>query len=920
MKSNKKLQKNTNIDQIRITISNENGTATADANASASDDSWKTATIDIDPLVDNKDDEATTEITITITYLIGNVATGTTTREVTITIDNVSPSITTSPIELPITDGEDFIFDIIFSENINISTFTAADFTITPSSLASITDIAFDGTTATITATTNIPEDQEGKLTISVGNQWQDLAANEASTNQAQQLYDIDVQRPTVSDTYSETTATENEYIITYEFSEEVVGITASNFEITTGTGTIADDITHDSDNNTVILTVTSTNDTITMSVTGYTDTSKNVGNEETATFILGDVEVTSPTIGDDDINDIGGNYTFILTFTRKILASTLTTSDFVNTDANPNIQIKTITPSASTTREFTVEFNITNKNDTANVDFTIATGTVGIEPQTNSEPIVISIDRAPRIITLDGGEFFNKEQLGNDSEFSYNLTFSEAIDKESFIANDFVITSTNGGVSAHSVITFDDDSAGATVTFAVDASTDDIFSINIPDESYTDQANNTNRETIDLPRTIDIDNIDPTIDSPTLYEPTTQSFTLTIDFNEALQFTEVTGDVPILASSDIILINATSSGITVENSGGKGRIQIELELDLSKTQATITISGDSFSDMRGNIGKGTYTLTIDIEALILSWITAGGIACQNFTFDAGDGSSSTPYQISNICQLQNIASNDVTAGGVAYSDLLSASYILTTSIDATYTSGWNDGAGFNPVGDNALAFGGGTFDGGGFTLSNLTINRGDTSFIGLFGAIIGTIKDITLDGVNITGLAATGGLVGQNHGTISNSSVSGSISGTGIVNTGGLVGFNPGTIDNGRFSGSVSGTGKNVGGLVGQNDGTISNSSVSGSVSGTGENVGGLVGQNGGAIMNSISSGNVTGPINVTSVGGFIGLHVSSSNLNDNIWCNLNNSSLLVIGEGKDSVANDEINTIIVSDDNCPQ
>ena len=129
----------------------------------------------------------------------------------------------------------------------------------------------------------------------------------------------------------------------------------------------------------------------------------------------------------------------------------------------------------------------------------------------------------------------------------------------------------------------------------------------------------------------------------------------------------------------------------------------------------------------------------------------------------------------------------------MAYKNLLDQNFVLTQNIDTTYTSNWNSGKGFNPIGyyktlgDNDTFTG--TFDGGSFTLSNLTIDRA-TDNIGLFGYNFrGTIKDITLDSVDITGDTTVGGLVGFNfNGTIENSNSYGNVEGQSYV--GGLVGY----------------------------------------------------------------------------------------------------------------------------------
>ena len=965
------------IDQITITISNSDASSIGIANRN----DWETTTIDVFDLVqdqDGSDDgdghedgDQDGDVTITVTYSSNGNAVGTaTTITLNIIYDGTAPSITSFTEQstlLPITDGENFSFTLTFSENINTSTFTAADF-VNLSSLITISNITFSGATATITATTDIPENQQGNLTIDVGTEYEDLAGNSPAATET--LYDLDVQLPTVSDTDSETTTTDNEYIITYTFSEAIGAIIADNFEINNGT---ISQFAHTE--NTVTFTLVSDIDTVTITVTGFTDTSKNVGNVNTATFNLGNINVpqANSIIGDDDLTKSGNNYTFELTFNREIEANTLLVSDLVPT--NTNFEVVSITPSSETAATFTVTVKIP-ENDTAKADFTIAVGGVGVGSQINNEPIVISIDRAPRVVSipensqtefssdiissgisytftfseaingLDGSDFvitpdnsgvsiqstsfddgittaavtftvsagaaddfsidlpdgsytddanngnseitgtvlpikitidtvaprvtsidgeteFNEADLGDSSEFSYTFNFSETIND--LEVGDFEITPSTG-VSVNTT-SFDDEITTATVTFTVAANTEGDFSISLKANSYTDQLGNQNSEEA-LPE-ITIDNIPPTITSPLAdnYPVTTQPFEITIDFSEELD----TANVPVFTAE-----NATMSNITIENSGGKGIIVAVFKLDLSKTQATITINGSDYSDALGNIGGSDYTLTIDTETLVSGWLSSGS-DCQNFSFDGGDGSDSAPYQISNICQLQNIAANTITAGGVAYTNLLAAdkSYILIEDIDATYTAEWDSEAGFNPIGDDNSNFNG-TFDGKGFTLSNLIINRGATDYIGLFGYNTGTIKDITLDSVDITGNDRVGGLVGRNDGTnsnvgiINNSNSSGSVSGNRFV--GGLVGSTifSSPIENSTSSANVKGTDDNVGGFVGGINATpIINSSSSGSVSGM-NNVGGFIGfNNSGIITDSTSYGNVEGD---TNVGGFVG------------------------------------------------
>ncbi|RZV14659.1 beta strand repeat-containing protein, partial [Aliarcobacter butzleri] len=213
---------------------------------------------------------------------------------------------------------------------------------------------------------------------------------------------------------------------------------------------------------------------------------------------------------------------------------------------------------------------------------------------------------------------------------------------------------------------------------------------------------------------------------------------------------------------------------------------------------------------------------------------------------------------VNNVYQLQWI---NTALGG---------KYELGSNIDAGVTNTWNAGEGFSPIGKDYFNAFAGTFDGKGFTISDLYINRPDTNYIGLFGYAIGsTIKNLGLVNVNITGKSFVGGLTGLNQGgLIENSYSNANISGIQIV--GGLVGFNQnGTIQNSYSNANISGS-DNLGGLVGLNYGAILNSYTTGEIIGTEYFVGGLIGSNdNGTIQNSYSNTTVTGK---GAVGGLAG------------------------------------------------
>jgi hypothetical protein len=118
----------------------------------------------------------------------------------------------------------------------------------------------------------------------------------------------------------------------------------------------------------------------------------------------------------------------------------------------------------------------------------------------------------------------------------------------------------------------------------------------------------------------------------------------------------------------------------------------------------------------------------------------------------------------------------------------------------------------------------------------------------------------------------SAGGLVGQNFGSIADSSAGGNVSVGSNGTGGGLVGFNSGIIENAFASGNVTGAAGSkgingqggsttLGGLAGVNQGLISDSSASGNVgspSVANLQAGGLVGDNAGAIFSSSATGNV--------------------------------------------------------------
>jgi len=217
-----------------------------------------------------------------------------------------------------------------------------------------------------------------------------------------------------------------------------------------------------------------------------------------------------------------------------------------------------------------------------------------------------------------------------------------------------------------------------------------------------------------------------------------------------------------------------------------------------------------------------------------------------------------------------------------AIRDDLSGPCALMNDLDST-TAGYeelasetaNGGKGWEPIGTVADQFVG-SFDGQGYEISDLFINRPDEINVGPFSEIgqEGITKDIGLVNVTVIGNDYAGGLVGHNDGMVSDSYSTGSVTGNSSI--GALVGHNGGIVNDSYSNGSMTGDSR-VGGLVGWNQATLSNSYSSCSVTGD-SRIGGLVGDNWyyeGTVSNSYSTGSVTGS---TQVGGLVGVNYYGS------------------------------------------
>ena len=272
-----------------------------------------------------------------------------------------------------------------------------------------------------------------------------------------------------------------------------------------------------------------------------------------------------------------------------------------------------------------------------------------------------------------------------------------------------------------------------------------------------------------------------------------------------------------------------------------------------------------------------SYTVKVNTTGLTLegctigNWVDGGGEsgAAEDLGYSIqNDGS----YMVYNAKGLMNVA--ELVNGGKTDINIT-----LTADIDLT-------GKDWTPIGtdyDNSYK---GTFDGGGHTITGLTVTTND-EYVGLFGYLnrAGTVKNVVMEGVQITSNqiygGSIGGVVGSSWGTIENCSVSGSVSGT--VYVGGVVGAQiGGSITGCSSSATVKGM-VDVGGVAGQTNSsaTLTACYATGNVTLEIDPVkniagGSLVGMNAGSsLLACYATGNVTSTGSSTGkvqIGGFLG------------------------------------------------
>ena len=341
---------------------------------------------------------------------------------------------------------------------------------------------------------------------------------------------------------------------------------------------------------------------------------------------------------------------------------------------------------------------------------------------------------------------------------------------------------------------------------------------------------------------------------NPTL-EFTHRTARVAIELKPGTGFTSVDGATVSLVS--LSADNGNPTAIKTYNASGKTYEALTAPQTVAAGKQFIRVelgSGTFYFRPQNNVvlaAGSRYKYTVKVNA---TGLTLDGCTIDDWADGGGEsGAAELGYIYDSNTKTYTVYNADgLLAWNEAAQKDRSINCTLTADIDLT-------GKDWTPIGTNFYNSYTGTFDGGGHTITGLTVTTND-QYVGLFGRLgkAGTVKNVVMDGIQITcnhRLGYAGGVAGFSWGgTIENCSVSGSVSGT--ICAGGVVGI--------QWEASITGC--------------SSSATVKGMVQ-----VGGVAGEtNSGATMAACyATGNVTieiDPINNILGGGLVGFNAGSS------------------------------------------
>ena len=361
----------------------------------------------------------------------------------------------------------------------------------------------------------------------------------------------------------------------------------------------------------------------------------------------------------------------------------------------------------------------------------------------------------------------------------------------------------------------------------------------------------------------------------------------------------------PTVTTSTITVYDGSSATMGGDITSDGGASVTERGVVYSSTDATPTIGESGVTKDANGTGTGTFSKSITgLSSNTTYYVCAYAINTAGTSYGevvnlevgkpSGTGTSSDPYLIATLDNLKWVA--DQTNGGNSFSGKY---FKQTADIDASATSTWNSNGsggyyGWRPIGEyvnpNYYDFKG-SYNGQGYVISNLYINRYDNHQynVGLFGYCTNaTFANIGLVNASVKAYNSVGILVGVPEScTIQNCHSTGAVICS--TNGGGLIGWDYFSTTSICYSSAsvvgidatLSGDYNNIGGFTGVIDGgTLNNCYATGAVTGnTNIWIGGFAGESSDdAITNNCYSTGLVTSNGSSYYGGFLGMKTSGT------------------------------------------
>jgi hypothetical protein len=289
--------------------------------------------------------------------------------------------------------------------------------------------------------------------------------------------------------------------------------------------------------------------------------------------------------------------------------------------------------------------------------------------------------------------------------------------------------------------------------------------------------------------------------------------------------------------------------------------------------------------------------ITIITIIVVIALVFLGISFFENKEFAGGTGTKEDPYLVSTAKHLNNVR------------NYMDKNFKQINDIDLSDYENWEPIGRYNidiMLGNGFM----GTYDGDGYTIKNLKIDKPEKESLGLFGYIgsskqknqIGEIQNLKIENAEINGKGFIGIVTGVTPGKIENVHVSGKLEGYEVI--GGIAGG--AKIINKNYLGIVNSSANitikgniYLGGIVGTGNPGISNTKAKVNLVGK-RRIGGILGTNVGLVQNSYSEGYIDGN---DLVGGIVGENreegvIKKSYSNSEVYGNKNTGG--IVGENK--------------------